>query len=244
MEKFDHIESLPVPSGPIGSGPSSHSQPSEIPQISWLSPSSWMAFLQAMFDVTTADVVQRLFMAVTPYSLFKAEGNILLSRPDLYGPFWIATTAIVAMTGAANIERLFVSGVTVTDYSLMWTAAWFMYGSLAAVPLIAFAFAWIAKRRGEEQHAQSGLKYIHLVCMYGYSNLALIPVSVLCVVPIDFLQHVALILGAVNSGLFILANLWKHMPESQLRLVTVGSALVCQGLTYLAFYYFFLAPSY
>jgi hypothetical protein len=196
-----------------------------------------------MFDVSTADVAQRLFIAATPYQLLKSEGNILLSRPDLYGPFWIATTAIIAMTGAANIERLFTEGYASTDYSLLLTGAWFMYGCLAAVPLVAFGFAWIAKREDSNVSTQESLTYAHLVCMYGYSNLALIPVSILCVVPISIVQNIALIVGAANSGLFIFANLWKQMPVSQLRMVTVGAALICQAATYLAFYYVFLARS-
>lgn len=236
MSQFEgDIESLPVPSGRPITG--------DVPNISLLSPSSWLVFLQAMFDVSTADVAQRLFIAATPYQLLKSEGNILLYRPDLYGPFWIATTAIIAMTGAANIERLFTEGYASTDFSLLLTAAWFMYGCLAAVPLVAFGFAWIAKRQDSNVSTQESLTYAHLVCMYGYSNLALIPVSILCVVPISIVQNISLIVGAANSGVFIFANLWKQMPVSQLRMVTVGAALICQAATYLAFYLVFLARS-
>jgi hypothetical protein len=242
MEQFDDLEALPVPSGSMESGKkSAPSSSAEIPAVSLLSPSSWMGYLQSLFDVSTNDIVQRLIMAITPYQLFKAEGNVLLTRPDLYGPFWIATTAIIAMTGAANIERMFVRGYAFTDYSLMLTAAWFMYGCMAAVPLVAFAFAWIARRRGASADStETVLSYSHLLCMYGYSNLALVPVSILCVIPIPLLQTIAIAVGAANSGLFIVANLWKHMPSSQLRLVTVGAALLCQGVTYLAFSYVFL----
>ena len=239
-EKFEDLEAFPVPSGPIG-GSASSSGSNEVPKLSLLSPSSWLAFLQAMFDVSTAEVVQRLLMAATPHRLLKGtEVSILLNKPDLYGPFWIATSAIIAMTGAGNIERLFVSGYTFTDYSLLWTASWFMYGCLCAVPLIAFLVAWILKRQGETNTFD--LNYAHLVCMYGYSNLALIPVCVVCVIPNALLQEIALAIGGVNSGLFIVANLWKHMPASRLRLGVVGAALVCQAITYLAFFYVFLSP--
>jgi hypothetical protein len=197
-----------------------------------------MTFLEAMFDVSTADIVQRLVLAITPYQLLKAESNMILTRPDFYGPFWIATTAVIAMTSAANM-----AGYAFTDYSLLLTASWFMYGCICVIPLVAFLFAWFAKRQDPNSSTETGLTYAHLVCIYGYSNLSLIPVAVMCVVPIVIAQNIALILGAVNSGLLIFASLWNHMPASQIRLVTVGSALACQAATYLAFYYLFLARS-
>ena len=239
--KFEDLESLPVPSGSLGGGAQA-STSTEIPKVSFLSPSSWISFLQAMFDVSTADVLDRLMLAVKPYKLLKdGQQNILLSKPDLYGPFWIATSAIIAMTGAANIERLFVSGYSYTDYSLLLTASWFMYGSLAAVPLVAFLVAWILRRQGETTNVE--LNYAHLVCMYGYSNLGLIPMSVICVIPVSLLQQLSLALGGANSGVFIVANLWKHMPVSRLRFGVVGAALLCQAITYLAFFYVFLSPT-
>ena len=216
---------------------SNQSEP--VPAVSFFSPTSWMVFLQTFFDVSTAEVVERAKYAATPYRVFSAPAeSSLASKPDLYGPFWIATTALIAMTSAANIERLVVNGATASDYSLLWTAAWFMYGCMGAVPLVAFAFTWFARSQGQTD--SSPLSYIQLLSLYGYSNLSLIPVSVLCVVPIGLLQTIAVAVGAANSGLFIYANLWMTMEPSRIRYVVVGTALACQAITYLGFYYVFL----
>jgi hypothetical protein len=224
------MESLPAPKS---------SGTEDAPTFKFFSPSTWIAFLQTLFDVSTNDVVERVLYAATPYRIFTAPTeSSLASKPDLYGPFWIATTALIAMTSAANIERLVVNGTAAADYSLLWTAAWFMYGSMAAVPLAAFAFTWFARSQGQTE--SSPLSYIQLMCLYGYSNLSLIPVSILCVIPIGLLQFIAVGAGAANSGLFIYANLWMAMEPSKMRYVVVGAALVCQAITYLGFYYVFL----
>ena len=239
--RMNDIES--VPTGGMGAAPKSGAP---IPALSVLSPSSWLNFLQALFDVSTNEIVERLVAAATPLRLLRGSSeSSLQSKPDLYGPFWIATTAIITMTGAANIERLFIEGHTGADYSLLWTAAWFLYGCLAAVPVIAYAFTWFTKHEeGTDLSTASSVSvdYTHLVSVYGYSNLSLIPVTMVCIVPIEMLHTVVLAVGAANSALFIYASLWRLMATApaRLRLVTVAAAMGCQAATYLAFYHVFL----
>merc|ERR1719160_1036814 len=53
-----------------------------------------LAHAQTLFDVSTEDVVKRMKLALWP---FKNDGPCtdFRSRPDFYGPFWIATTAVL-----------------------------------------------------------------------------------------------------------------------------------------------------
>lgn len=150
------------------------------------------------------------------------------------------------MTGAANIERMLTIGHSGTDYSLMLTAAWFIYGCMFLVPAVVYSFTFFTKRNAAasstpEELGLVDINYTHVLSVYGYSNLSLVIVTALCAVPIPTVHTVALIAGAVNSGLFIYVNLWKLLPESKTRLVVVGAALACQAATYLAFYSIFLA---
>lgn len=239
MNQFD-VEA-PLPTGGMGQSTTA-SHAAAPPAVSIFSPSSWTTFLQAMFDVSTSDILGRIMYAAMPWQSVVGESPFS-TKPDFYGPFWIATTAIITMTGAANIERLFVQGREGTDYSLMWTAAWFMYGCLIAVPVIVYGFTVVTKQTGSQEPGaeQQGVNYMHIFSVYGYGNLALIPVSLLCVLPARLVHVVAIAVGAAISGLFIRANLWKLLPQSQLRVVVVGAALICQAATYLAFYHLFLS---
>jgi hypothetical protein len=197
-----------------------------------------MTLLQSTFDVTTSEVLERLIIAAAPFKLVHSPSDTLVKKPDLYGPFWIATTSIIAMTGAANIERIFVSGNVNTDYSLLWTAAWFVYGSMALVPLAVYAFTIFANNSAPS----CKIDYLHLICVYGYSGLSLIPVVLLCTIPSMTLQKCLLAAGAFNSSLFICLNLWHLLQSANptLRQLTVGLAVACQGASYLAFFYIFL----
>jgi cytochrome b subunit of formate dehydrogenase len=51
------------------------------------------------FNVDTAEVRNRLIGAVTPK---KQWSDIVIDNPDLYGPFWIATTLVFLMGVTGN----------------------------------------------------------------------------------------------------------------------------------------------
>ena len=208
--------------------------------FSWKSPSSWIGSFQKFFDVTSDEVVDRLKGAANPIRASNSgDGDSLLAKPDLYGPFWIMTTAIIAMTGAANIERMFLDSTrTSPDYSLMWTAAWCVYGSILVLPVFVYSFTlFSAPSLGEYK-----VNYSHLLCVYGYSGVSLIPAVLACTVPWLSLQRVVLAAGAANSGLFIHQKLWNLMSPapSTLRLFTVVTAIACQAICFLAYYFLFL----
>lgn len=63
-----------------------------------------LGFYAQFFDVDTSSVVQRCWAALYPRANFL---DVLEGNPDLYGPFWIATTVVLI---------LFLGG-TISDYS-------------------------------------------------------------------------------------------------------------------------------
>lgn len=63
-----------------------------------------MGFYAQFFDVDTSAVLNRCFAALYPRSNFL---DVLEGNPDLYGPFWIATTVVLI---------LFLGG-TISEYS-------------------------------------------------------------------------------------------------------------------------------
>jgi hypothetical protein len=139
------------------------------------------------------------------------------------------------MMAAANIARAIALGFNNTDHSILWTAGIFTYGCLALVPLVVFFFAKISS-------PYASVNYAHLICVYGYSGVSLIPSVFLCAIPVLNFQKISLAAGAANSALFLYINLWDLVNSANptLRLVTVGTAIACQAASYLAFFYLFL----
>jgi hypothetical protein len=63
--------------------------------------------LQVYFDVTTEEVIERLWNSVIP---FNPKFYLLLQKnPDLYGPFWIYTTLIFVLASAGSFS-IFLKG--------------------------------------------------------------------------------------------------------------------------------------
>lgn len=62
-----------------------------------------LSFYAQFFDVDTTSVLQRCWAALYPRANFL---DVLEGNPDLYGPFWIATTVVLI---------LFLGG-TISDY--------------------------------------------------------------------------------------------------------------------------------
>ena len=52
---------------------------------------------------------------------------------------------------------------------------------------------------------------MQLICLYGYSLFCFVPAVLLCILPVGLLQWLFLILSFVNSSVFLIANLQKHL---------------------------------
>merc|ERR1719215_380200 len=93
---------------------------------------SMLNYAQSFFDVSTDDVVKRLRLAVVPYPLPNPDSsqNDFRTRPDFWGPFWVATTAIFFFAAIGYFSR-FPEGTDETkfkaDYALVSWAAIMIY---------------------------------------------------------------------------------------------------------------------
>eukprot|EP00913_Durusdinium_trenchii_P028984 g27176.t1 len=170
---------------------------------------SMLAYGQQLFDVSSEDVLKRLKLALVPFQGQEDAANDFRTRPDFYGPFWVATTAVLFLAELAlngfgtdstrsmsQDEQLFKS-----DFSLVSVAASMIYGLLVAVPL--------AARLGLYCSGQSVdcINFKQVICVFGYSLTPLIPMSVICLVPMGFLRWLAVCVGLVTSLAFIYGTL-------------------------------------
>lgn len=63
---------------------------------------SSLSFIGKYFNVEISDILERLKGSVIPFN--KSFYQTAEKNPDLYGPFWIYTTIVFAITVAANIS--------------------------------------------------------------------------------------------------------------------------------------------
>jgi len=159
-----------------------------------------LTFYAQFFDVDTAEVLRRCRVALYPRSNFL---DILDGNPDLYGPFWIATTVIfiLFMTGTIS-QYLANSGEEhfQYDFTLLSGASGLIYGYTFVIPV---ALWGVLKWFGSE-----GANVLECWALYGYGNLIWIPVALISWSPITILNYVFVTVGFAVSALFLVRNLW------------------------------------
>lgn len=108
-------------------------------------------FYAQYFDVDTNEVLKRCWAAIYPRTNFL---DVLDGNPDLYGPFWIATTVVMILFLTGTISRYIAlsgGGQRVQyDFTLLSGAAGLIYGytgmsmvldsSLAIVVVVSVSF--------------------------------------------------------------------------------------------------------
>ncbi|KAF4665676.1 hypothetical protein FOL47_004478 [Perkinsus chesapeaki] len=83
------------------------------------------------------------------------------SNPDLWGPFWICTTAVIFLTATANFSRQLLGGNEekghITDYTLAGTAWFVLFGVMILGPLITLGLlVWATNQSGNSESEESG----------------------------------------------------------------------------------------
>ena len=129
--------------------------------------------------------------------------DVLDGNPDLYGPFWIATTVVFILFVAGYVSQYLSrrGGVGAPyDFRLLSGAAGIVYGYTFAVPV---ALWGVLRWFGGE-----GASLLECWALYGYANLIWIPVALVSWSPLTALNWLVVAAGLVVSALFLVRNLW------------------------------------
>jgi len=192
-------------SGPASSTPSKHRL--------WT-----IGFYAQYFDVDTSTVLHRCTSALYPRSPFL---DILDGNPDLYGPFWIATTVVMILFLTGTISQYLSrrgEGHFAYDFKLLSGAAGLIYGYTGIVPMGLWALLrWFGAQ---------GLEIVECWALYGYANLVWIAVALVSWSPLSALNYVLVGLGYTLSVFFLVRNLYPVISAtdkktSQILLVVV-----------------------
>ena len=128
-----------------------------------------IGFYQQFFDVDTDQILHRCRAALFPKQNFL---DVMEGNPDLYGPFWIATTVVVIlfMTGTIS-QYLNYMGKDhfAYDFRLLSGAAGLIYGYTLFIPLGLWGtLKWFGSESANVMECWA---------LYGYANLIWIPVA-------------------------------------------------------------------
>lgn len=186
-----------------------------------------LEYWQGFFAVSTSQIKTRLLRTLIPRKqAFFEEGE----HPDLYGPFWIATTLVVFMAVTGNLANYLGTEKEVEwkyDFEKLTLAASMFYNMISVVPLC----VWFALKRFNV----NDISLVEMISLYGYSLFTYIPSSIVCVVPMEIVRWLVIALTFASSAWFIISNLWRHVqntvpqqqPEDKKKIyITLGCVLV------------------
>jgi len=164
-------------------------------------------FYQQFFDVDTSDVKDRIVAGMIPRPGKSFFNDVIKKNPDLWGPFWICTTLVVSVAVTGNLASYIQ-----TAYSGEKNFTWhYDFGKVSAAATAVFSYAWLVPAGiygflwWTSQLAS--LTFLELICLYGYSLVVYIPVSVLWLIQYSAVQWLLAIIGAGLSGAVIVLTL-------------------------------------
>lgn len=160
--------------------------------------------------------------------------------PDLYGPIWITMTLVFFLAVTSNMSLYFhhsmsgrasassksvvdeggIAAEEEWDYDInqLLHATWILYSFSFILPIglyLVFRLLGIIS-----------FSVVDLICLYGYSLVAFIPTTWICVAPVSWLQWLSLFLSTVISGMLVLRNVTGPILESSR---DVGGGGIGQG---------------
>ena len=189
------------------------------------------SFIRPYFKVTFNDVKTRIIKSFLPIN--NSFFEIAIENPDLYGPFWIYTTLIYVIAAGGALSYYFTNSVNNYFQAFVPVAGSILYCFGFGFPLVMWLYMKIFKIE---------MKYVSLICLYGYSLTCFIPVLIICASGFAWVQWILLIYGICNSTTFVLINIWNYIRTIDEKKKYTFLGIFCAGqfilFLILKFYFF------
>lgn len=186
-------------------------------------------FYSAYFDITTSDFVARLFRALIPWkpllgwTIDDEEQNGGTSVPDLYGPVWVTTTLVLALSMGAKIAEFLANVVRKretsnvgtslggVEFARLWRAAGVLYFYVFAFPVMLTMFQCLFAKRSLQESGVRAHPMLGTIMVYGYSMTPVVVAALVATVPIELVQIVAMGVAFFIGAFMIMLNLWRDV---------------------------------
>jgi hypothetical protein len=185
--------------------------------------------LGSYFKITEEDLFARLGSTF----MLRDLDETLAGQPDLYGPFWIASTLLFLLISSASVTRYLLGLPNELDFAAV--AAGLIYGTSFAT---SYAIVGLTRMLGGQ------LPMVKTVCVYGYSMALWLPATLFCFIPNFLLQLILLCLALVSSVFFLLRNLLgETLKEGSQRTIVACLVVGSQALLALVYKFYFFSLS-
>lgn len=185
-------------------------------------------FYSTYFDINVTDFVTRTCRALFPCKPLlgwvdadeEAAGGTCV--PDLYGPFWVTTTLVLALSMGAESARfladvfhlresVFAPSISTLNLSKLWRAAGILYFYVFIFPVLLTVFQCLFAKRSLAESSVSAHPIVGTVMVYGYSMTPVVVAAFVATVPVDMVQIVAMTIAFGIGALVIMLNLWRDV---------------------------------
>ncbi|CAF1402777.1 unnamed protein product [Adineta steineri] len=178
-------------------------------------------YYQKYFQIDTQQVLERLVGSVTPRPNKSYFESTIRQNPDLYGPFWVCVTFILTVAISGNIVNYFhlpdvefqIDFSRITLSAILVCLYWWLMPTF-----IYFFFRWHLNR--------IEYTFLELLCIYGYSLTIFIPVSILWIIPINWLQWTLTLIASLISGSVLVVTFWPTINSDHKRFSAVSMLVV------------------
>jgi len=194
-----------------------------------------VAYYRGFFDLTTELFIKRLKLALWPFtneSFFSDSVSY-----DLYGPFWITTTLIVAITILSGLLEKFNAALN-PDIEFQFHTA--NIANFTATVVFFLMVVPVGLRFGVSYYTGQRTEYFKMLSLYGYSMTVFVPMCVLYLLPLELFRYFIVLGAAFVSGFFIRKEIIHMFSEPHhVKVVTLG-LIGIQLLFALIFKFYFI----
>ncbi|XP_008055749.1 protein YIPF2 isoform X2 [Carlito syrichta] len=179
-------------------------------------PGVWtFAYYQSFFDVDTSQVLDRIKGSLLPRPGHNFVQHHLRNRPDLYGPFWICATLAFVLAVTGNLTLVLAQR---RDPSIHYSP---QFHKVTVAGIAIYCYAWLVPlalwgflrwRQGIRER-MGPYTFLETVCIYGYSLFVFIPMVVLWLIPVPWLQWIFGALALALSAAGLVFTLWPVVRE-------------------------------
>jgi len=192
--------------------------------------------------VSTDDVLERIWRAVAYF--FKGDFlEYTGGNPDLYGPFWIASTLIFISAAAGNTASYIAyhkkhhgdesAGGWYYDVDKVGGSMGLFYGYVGGIGLLLYAILLYYK---------SGVNLASVWCAYGYALVSFIPMAALCILPFESVRWSLVGISTAVSGIFLMTTFRQVISDAaggKASIILLGMLTLHAGLGLALKLYFF-----
>ena len=207
----------------------------EISKVTMGTLNKYLQSIGKYFNVELHDLKLKIKGAIIPFN--KSFYQSIEINADLYGPFWTFTTIIFLIALIGNFNSYIHAEDKenyVYDYNNVPYAISIIYGFGFGAPIILWLISKFVFR--------IDIDLLTNLCVYGYSYTILVPILLLCIIPLKLISTLALLYFLLHSCTFLFYNMYliirQKAPKAKFFVLGLLGGVQLVLFLLLKFYFF------